>query len=622
MVFEGTEKHPSLGKAPVTLHLGTDGTAVATVLDPTALAFGWVGAWIDDGSGSVTVDLDPVGGQGDSLIFDLQVKGSGRAKGTLARTSDTAGSSSLKLKSTYPARKAKGWSVVVPHLRTGFETAAGSFRTTLSLRRLDPPGSSAKKNRPVDLSVRAVSAGGLPGVPGTVSLAPGESVRLAGAQIPMPPAGLPGGAYQLEITGPKTFAPEGFSIAAVEETLRGSDPAADGGAVGVRWLRALKKKEAASLDAAPLVGAWFRDDDGAGPLPRSVSVILRDVSPAMGLPGRESVRVAILDLAGTTVATSIVDLPRGAAVEVPVRDVLDGAFLSGGEGQVRVTDASGDPLPRDTVAGELVTTVTASAVPVSEARVPLVQPEAAGRSARLVAALVPAPGDGSTTSTLRVLWLGDAATNLPVKVIDPDGNVLLDGVVPVQPGAVARADPLFLGAGGSEFPTDRLTVILGDTAGLPVDRLVAYREIRRDGDPDTLFADLPRFPSPPAGTGGTALHLADLQATQGSDPGDLSATVAMANATAGDVTVRARAFVGSTPVGSQDAVLVVAAGTAPRFSLETLLALMGAPVADDPFRGDLRLDVEEGAVPPVVEAEQHRFTVDTVGGHPVPVEIR
>jgi hypothetical protein len=622
VLLEGTEKHDVLGKAPVILHLGADGSAVAEVLDPFALANAWAGTWTFDG-GVLEAVLPPVGGIGDVLTFSLAVKSNGAGKGSLVRSSEGGDGSTLKVKQTFPALKPRGWTTLVPHVRSVTAQDVSDHRSTVVLRRLDAPSPVAKKNKPLVLLLRPVTAEGLPGRTSSVSLLPGETLRLEGLQLPPPPLAAPAGPWSLVVTGPKTFSPSLVSITAVEVALRTPDPAHNGGVVGVRSVLALKKKQLSELDSVPLVAPWFQDDGGVGALPRRVDLVLMDLSRAMGLPARSAVRVRVLDPSGQEVASTEVALaPAGSTVVRPL-DLLDApGDLPGGVGQLRVEAVGGGGLPRGSVVAELVTTVTSSGVPVSSARLPVAAPERAGRTAFLAAPRVLAPQDGSASTRLVATWLGTSATTLDVTILDPDGVEVHTALVSANPGQAVSLDPASLGATLSLLPGGEAQVVVGSGSGLPVEHLVAMLEVRRDGSPDTLFPAAVHFEPGPSLAGVRRVHCPDLISTQGTDPGDRFAILALRNGDSSDLAVRVRAFDATgASVGLQNALLTLPAGAAPRLSFEELLSLTGVTLGVDlpEFRGGLVFEVDDADAPFTVDATQVFRSAGSTGGHSAPL---
>ncbi len=621
----GSEKQPSLGKTPLSLHLGADGTAAASLVDPTAVAIGWTGTWTFE-DGLLSVDLEPLGNQGDPVLVELLMKGSGSGKGTVIRLgTESVVVTQAKVKAAFPPRKAKGWTAWVPRLRDDGSTAAGSFRGTLVLRNLAPV--PAKKVKPLKLVLRAATPAGLPGDPLALEILPGAAVRLEGGLLPPLPSGVDGSVLQVLVTGGKDLDPATLQILAFEEVLRGpSEGAVSGAAVEVRWVRRLKGKELASRETAPLAAPWFRDDGGAGPLPRDARLVLRDLSPFTGDAAPGTVRVSVRGLDGVEVASSLVELRRGEAVEVRPLDLLDGpGDLPGGEGSLRVTAADGSDLPRDVVGTALLGTVASAGVPAAPLSLAVGHPERAGRSARLAVPYLLAPDDGLSECRIEVLSLSGSVVDLPVEVLALDGTLLHAATVPVPAGGTVRVDPASLGMDLAGLPGGEGQVVVGGSGGLPVDRFLAHGETRLAGSPDTFFTSPVRFESAHGAGEPLRIDALDLREKQGSGGGLQDAWVFVRNGGDAPLDLVALLFLeDGVPLGSSPGVEVtVPAGASVRVSAETLLTLAGAPLGPlpDSFRGCLVL--RGSAAGPVAASEvQVLYGVEDTGGFAAPAPIR
>ncbi len=625
-MLEGVEKHPDLGKAPVTFHLGADGSVAASVIDPSATAFGWTGTWtMVDGLLEMTVPGPSE--LADDLRVSLRLNPKGSGKGTMERDGFASTTSSLKVKATYPGKKAKGWTALVPRLRNGFSTAAGEFRSTVALRRVDTP-TKKKQFRPMSLLVRTLSEGGLPGLPAPVLLPPGGTVVLSAASLPPLPPGVAAGALQVEISGGKDFVPESVVVTAVEETLRGTDPAANGAAAPVHWVKALRRREAASLARAPLAAAHFLDDGGAGGTPRETLLVLRDLAPLAGLPPTGSVRVAVLDPAGAEVGAATVALPPRAAVSVRVRDLAGSpGDLPGGEGQVRVTAPDGSGLPRGTVGAVLAGTVRSGPTAVTSTFAAVEAPEEGVSTERLALPYLYLPDDdGATVVRVQVANLTSGSIDLPVSVLGLDGTVLHADLVTAAGGASVRVDPDALGVDRGDLPDGECQIVVGGFASLPADALVGRAEVRLAGDPATVFGAALRFERASAAGAGVVFHAPDVTEAQGGAAGSRDALVVLRNAgdAPRDVTVRA-ILPDGTPLVPGTVTVTVPAGAAARLSAETLLALLGAPVDPLPavFRGAFTLSAAEGdGAAWTAVGIALRYSANAVGGYDLPVERR
>jgi len=615
----GKEKQRGFGRTPVSLHLAPDGTAAGSFVDPSALAIAWTGNWTVD-LGTLTVDLVPIFGSGDPIRCDLRLTPS-KAVGTITRLAADPIVSRTKLKLVHPPRRPKGWTAVTARVRDTGGTAAGDFRGTVILRNLAPPG-----KKPLRVTVQVVGDGGMPGLPQERVLAPGEMIRFDGGAIPALPIGIARPAFQIVFSGKKGFDPGNVEILAYEEALRGPfEPSTSGAALPVHWVRALKRKELAQRETAALAAPWFRDDGGSGALPRATRLVLRDLSPFTGDAPAGAVRVSVRDLAGVEVGAGLLPLPRGAAAEVRLLDLVsDPGDLPGGEGQVRVTAAGGGGLPRGAVSAVLVGTVTQSSVPVSSVTAPLRHPAPAGASAPIAFPLVRATADGSAEARLRLLSLAPDARVVPVEVRALDGTLLHGADVAVAPGETARVDPEALGMDLADLPGGEGQVIVGAGAGLPTDLFLAQGELREAGAPDTFFSLPAEFETPRAPGEPVRLDLLDALETTGSDPGDRDAFLAVRNGGAEDAQLTLRGF-GDTGVplpGELSAPVTVPAGASVRISVEQALILLGIPV--DPggsFRGCLVLEGTAGG-PLSATAIQYRFSVNARGGLALPVAIR
>lgn len=592
-LLAGTEVLPDLGKSPVSLHLGADGSAAGSFLDPGGLAFGWTGTWSLDGEGALAVDLDPLEGVGDPIAVSLRLSSAGSGKGTVTRDSGTPLVTPLKVKPVHPLPKARGWTALVPRMRDTGTVAAGEFRGTLLVRNLAVP---KRKPKPLVLRVFAVSPAGLPGTPATLSLLPGGTARLEGGSLPRLPPGMEEESFQIAVTGGKGFDPALVEIQAIEEVLRGSDPAVPtaGTALPVRWVRGLPAAAAAKRERVPLLAPWFLDDGGAGALPRDAILVLRDMAPFSGGDPAGSVRVSVRTLAGTEVASEDVALPRGAAVEVRPLDLLASpGDLPGGEGQIRVTRTDGTGLPRDTVAAALLSTATSSSVPAAVLSLAVGHPDPDGPSARIVLPWFLQPDDGVSGTRVLIQNLGDAPATLPVEVRALDGTLLASGSLPVAAGATVRADPAALGMDPGDLPGGEGQILLGLATGLPRTLFLAHAEMRLAGTPDALVALPAEFEFSPAAGESFRVGLLDAPESDGSDVGDSDAWLFLRNGggTAAAVTARVLDATGA-PIGSNpDVPFSIAPGESRRISIEEVLALAGAPVSpgDDGFRGTLEV---------------------------------
>ncbi len=625
-LLEGTEVLSGIGESGVAIHFAADGTAAGSFGDPFGLARDWSGIWLLDVSGELDVLLNPVGEESaDFITVRLRMSASGKGKGTVIRNQAPESSSSpVKVRVVFPAPKPKGWTAVVPRMRDTGAVAAGEFRGTLVVRNLAPPG---RKPRPLALAVRAVGMGGLPGAPVPLSLLPGATARLAGGALPRLPPGMEEEAFQVVVTGGPGFDPAVVEILAVEEVLRGSgaETPSCGTALPVRWARALPRKQAASRDAAPLAAPWFRDDGGAGALPRDAVLVLRDLAPFDGGAPAGSVRVSVRTLAGAEVASASVPLPRGAAVEVRPRDLLEvPGDLPGGEGQVRVTREDGSGLPRGSVAAALLSTAVSSDLPAGTLSLALGQPDPEGPASRIVVPWFRLPDDGTSEMRLWVQNFGGAPMALPVAVLALDGTPLYSGSVPLGPGETARADPAALGLDPSNLPGGEGQLVLGPAGGLPRHLYLAHAEIRLQGTPDAHFALPAGFEAASADGAPFRVDLLDAAETAGSSPGDADAWLFVRNGGEGALSLTARvlddagAAVGSAP----DVALVVAPGESRRISVEEALALAGAPLSGDAsYRGPVEV---LGTGPGPLAAAGARFLYGAAfpGGAALPAPIR
>jgi hypothetical protein len=610
----GKETQPGLGKTPVSLHLGADGSAAAALVDPQALAVAWAGTWTVQ-AGVLELDLDTVIGMPAPVTISLDLK-TRTAVGTITRAGSPPVVTKVKVKVRLPVAKAKGWTAVVPRLRQTGGTAAGDLQSTVVVRNLAPAGG---KPRPLRFTAVTAGASGLPGTPVEFQVLPGASLRLdAGTMPPLPP-GIAETARHLHLRGKKGFDPSLVEVQAFEDALRGPfEPATSGTPLPVHWAKALSKKERAARDAPPLAAPWFRDDGGQGTLPREAALALRDLAPFTGDPPTLSVRVSVRTLDGVEVASSEVPLPRGGAATIRPVDLLGSpGDLPGGEGQVHVTGSSGANLPRGLVAGVLSSTVRQAGVPVAALASGLRHPEPPGRSAPLSVPYLLVPADGSASARVSVLSVVQAPIVLQVLVRGLDGTQLHSATVPLDPGKTVRVDPEAVGANLAQLPGGECQVVVGLGAGISTSAFLADGENRISGAPDTFFPGPVGFESAYAPGDPFRVDLLDVQDTLGSDPGDRDAWLLVRNGGTGPAALEVLVHgPDGLPVNaSPPLALAVAPGESFRLAVEDALALLGSPLDPGPvpFVGILEVRGTAGG-PLSVQGLQYRRSANARGG--------
>jgi hypothetical protein len=434
-------------------------------------------------------------------------------------------------------------------------------------------------------------------------------------------------AVQVTVTGGKGFGPAAVEILAFEEVLKGTvQTALSGAPVPVAWARRLTPGELGSRRRAPLLAPWFRDDGGAGTLPRDARLVLRDLSPFTGDAAPGSVRVSVRTLAGAEVASAEVDLPRGAAVEVRPRDLLASpGDLPDGEGRLLVTEAGGGDLPLGLLAAALPGTATSGATPVAPLFHAVGQPGDSDRSARLAAPYLLAPGDGSGECRIRVGSLAADPLEVPVEVRSLEGGLLHASTVTLPAGGTVRVDPAALGMDLSLLPGGEGQLTVGGAGGIPVRRFVVHGETRLAGTPDTFFTAPVLFESAHGAGDPFRVDLLDAEETPGSGAGSRDAWLFLRNGGAAALDLVFRAFLDDdAPLGSPEGVPVsVPAGASLRLSVEDLLAEAGVPLSPDPavFRGTVSL-AGTATGPLAATAVQVRRSLEDTGGRVAPAPIR
>jgi hypothetical protein len=613
----GKERQPGRGKTPISLHLGADGGAAAALVDPNPQAVGWIGSWtLEDGE--LTVDLLPAFGSGDPITVTLLLTPKG-GRGTVLRGGAEPVEGPVSVRVLWPVLKPRGWTAVVPRLRDTGGADAGDIRGSLAIRSLALP---SKKRRPLRLKAIAISPEGMPGVPSGIEVPAGETRRLEGDALPVFPVGADQDAFQVAVTGGRGFDPVQSDVLAVEEVLRGAvDPSASGTSLPVAWARPFSRKDLEDRETAPLAVPYFRDDGGAGALPRDAVLVLRDLSIVTGDPAPGEARISIRTLDGAEVASSVVTIPRGGSVEVVPLDLLaDPGDLPGGEGQIRVTDAGGLDLRQGVLACAMVSTVYSSGVPVASLSPVVGSPEPGGRAARLAAPWVYALSGGGASTRISVTSLSPPARSLPVSVLRLDGTSVFTSAVTLDPGHTVRIDPEALGMNLALLTGGEGQVVAGPQGGLPVEQLMADAETSVAGSPDTFFSWRVLFETGSATGAAVRVSLSDAGDTPGSEAGDLDAWLLLRNGGAASASFEIRAALeDGVPLGSGAAPVNVAAGVSRRMTVEEALGLLGLPAGD--FRGSLDLFVTAGG-PLAVHGMQLRRGAGSFGGHAAPVSVR